>query len=96
MIKSHAGWKKLPNKTGTVEHIPPRWIARLGDGLPMIRVLACYSCNGRENKRVQEMFPRFFLVLWNEGRILEPRRKMLPPSSSRGNQDQDHQQPERT
>ena len=89
VFKSHPGSKKLPKNTGTIEHIPPRWIAKLGDGLPMTRVLACHRCNSRENKRVQELFPRFFFVLWNERRIAEPRRKMLPPGSQ---ENQDHQQ----
>jgi len=90
MKSPSGGLVRLPKNTGTVEHIPPKWIARLGTGLPMIRVLACYGCNNRENKRAQELFPRFFVVLWTEGRILQPRRKMLLPG---GDQDQDHQQP---
>jgi len=70
---------KLARNTGTVEHIPPRWIARLSGGMPAQRVLACYGCNSRENKRVQKMFPRFFVVLWTQGKIHEGKRKMLLP-----------------
>src|SRR5271154_2378705 len=89
VTKSGNGYphRHLPKNTGTVEHIPPRWIVKLsgGEDLPAKRVLACYGCNSRENKRVQELFPRFFVVLWTEKRILPERRKMLLP----GNHDQD-------
>lgn len=91
VVKSKATrWANIPPQTGTIEHIPPKWVARLGTGLPVERVLACYKCNNRENKRVQLLFPSFFLVLWLEGRITEPRRKMLPPPAAA--EDQDHQQ----
>jgi hypothetical protein len=61
--------------TGTVEHIPPKWIARMM-GVPCEKVLACYACNARENERAQEMFPGYFLQLWNGGSI-PCKRRML-------------------
>jgi len=64
---------------GTVEHIPPRWIARMA-GVSPGKVLACYPCNQRQNRADRALFPVFFVQLWN-GADLPKERKMLLPGN---------------
>ncbi len=66
----------LPDE-GTVEHIPPLWIARMSGEVP-VKVLACRACNEAEGRRVQQMFPQYFLHLWT-GATMPRQRKMLMP-----------------
>lgn len=80
VVKWRPGYKKCRADLGTVEHIPPLWMARMM-GVKAARVLACYSCNTAENKRVQAMFPAYFFHLWNGG-DLPKGRKMLKKGTS--------------
>jgi hypothetical protein len=65
---------------GTVEHIPPLWIARMMR-VQARKVLACYSCNAHQNREVQKLFPPYFFHLWNGSDLPKQRRKMLMPGT---------------
>lgn len=78
VVKSPVPGKPVFLYIGTVEHIPPLWIARLSGETP-VRVLACYRCNMAKNKEVQALFPPYFFHLWNNRRLPGEGRKMLLP-----------------